>query len=160
MDNTILGYNFLTHWNPNIDWVKGLITPSHSHLSRSIVLFPGPNLNTSPQPVAPYRNSSLLANLQAPNLLPSSLLSLTYPLTKTEANNRSVQMGCSVDPFEVNFFQEAPDDIESILPLIPDHFHKYPDLLSKFDEVVLQPRSQCDHKIKLTGPPPSKGGVH
>ena len=50
-------------------------------------------------------------------------------------------------PFEANFFNKAPEDLETILPLILTAFHKFAPLFSKVKADALPPRQACDHQI-------------
>ena len=69
-------------------------------------------------------------------------------------------IGKSYEPFEAAFFDEAPDDLETLLPLIPTAFHDFIDVFSKVKADTLPPQQACDHQIELTGDPPRKGGVY
>ena len=68
--------------------------------------------------------------------------------------------GKKFEPFEAEFFNEAPEDLESILALIPPMFHEFAHLFSKVKAEISPPQRDCNHKIKLMGPPPKKGGIY
>ena len=161
MDDTILGYDYLRHWNPIIDWHEGLITPRASQLSesdalRSVEL----DLNNpTRQPTASSRIPSASCDLQALDSRSISSKSIDEPTT-TDAFLCASTTGKSYEPFEAAFFDEASEDLETILPLIPTAFHDFIDIFSKVKADTLPPRRACDHQIELTGDPPRKGGVY
>ena len=78
----------------------------------------------------------------------------------TDAFLRALTFGKSYKPFEAPFFNEAPEDLETLLPLIPTAFDDFIDIFLKVKADTLPPQRECDHQIKLTGDPPGKGGVY
>ncbi|MBW0550923.1 hypothetical protein O181_090638 [Austropuccinia psidii MF-1] len=66
-EDLILGYDFLYHFNPIIDWKNGLITYDSSHKNSS-----GISSSTSNALVKSFNNVSLVGELKTPSL-PSSV---------------------------------------------------------------------------------------
>ena len=82
------------------------------------------------QPTASSRILSASSDLQALGSLSLSSKSIKEPST-TYAFLCALTIGKSYEPFEATFFDEAPEDLETILPLIPAAFHEFIKIFSK-----------------------------
>ena len=165
-DDTILGYDFLSYWNPDIDWNQGLINLRTNHSTNpnaplSLALL---ELNSQPSPIA----SSGIPSLPRGSL---PLVPFSFPSAKTptEPNDlfedfevciRVLNTGSSQAVFESDFFDETPEDLESILPTIPEAYHVFASIFSKISADKLPPCRSCDHRIDLFGPVPKKGPIY
>ncbi|MBW0511686.1 hypothetical protein O181_051401 [Austropuccinia psidii MF-1] len=47
--------------------------------------------------------------------------------------------------------EEEPEEIETVLKVVPPAYHQYLDVFSKVKEAKLPPHCACDHHIKLEG---------
>ena len=68
--------------------------------------------------------------------------------------------GSSQAVFESDFFDETPDNLESILPTIPEAYHKFSSIFSNILVDKLPPCRSFDHCIDLVGPVPKKGPIY
>ncbi|MBW0573647.1 hypothetical protein O181_113362 [Austropuccinia psidii MF-1] len=57
--------------------------------------------------------------------------------------------------------EEEPEEIETVLKVVPPVYHKYLDVFSKVKAEKLPPHRACDHHIELEGllPPKKDGGL-
>ena len=166
MDDTILGYDFLHYWNPDIDWNQGMINlraslSSDPSTSASLALM---ELNSLPPTACSGSSSSLPGALQALEYLsPSSVVKIMEPVDlfeDFEVRIRVLTTGSKEAVFESDYFDEPPNDLQSILPTIPEEYHEFASLFSKILADTLPPRRDCDHKIELDGPVPKKGPIY
>ncbi|MBW0589081.1 hypothetical protein O181_128796 [Austropuccinia psidii MF-1] len=77
-EDLILGYNFLYHFNPTIDWKNGLITYDYSHKDSSGIISSASNdFATSVNSVAlvgELKTPSLHPSVHIPSIIPSQSL--------------------------------------------------------------------------------------
>ncbi|MBW0477874.1 hypothetical protein O181_017589 [Austropuccinia psidii MF-1] len=158
-EDLILGYDFLYHFNPIIDWKNGLITYDPSHKDSS-----GINSSTS-------NDFSTSVNSVALSLLPS----------RDEVFKEIKDVGEDVAIFSLHLFQgdmdllplyfhasleeqwdeeEDPEEIESVLKVVPPAYNQYLDVLSKVKAEKLPPQCACDNHIKLEGLLPPDGFLY
>ena len=167
-DDAILGYDFLNHWNPDINWTEGLIT-----LRTTIPKILNPPI-PSQDPVSLRYLIALSSNGSLPeDLHPSgypSIFSL-YVVFNTSTDDsfifdteetmiRSITTGSLQEVFEGDFFDDPPTDLQTILPTIPSEYHEFASLFSTILVDKLPPRSSCDHRIDLIGPVPKKSTIY
>ncbi|MBW0530523.1 hypothetical protein O181_070238 [Austropuccinia psidii MF-1] len=114
-EDLILGYVFLYHLNPIIDWKSGLITYDSSNKDYS-----GINPSTS-------------------NDLATSFNS--FALEKWDR-------------------EEEPEEIETVLKVVPPAYHQYLDVFSKGKAEKVPPDRTCDHHIKPEGLLPTVGVIY
>ena len=62
--------------------------------------------------------------------------------------------------FESYFFEKTPEDLKSILPTIPEAYHKFASIFSNISADKLPPCRSCDHLIDFVGPVPKKGPIY
>jgi Retroviral aspartyl protease len=151
--SAVLGYNWLTRYNPLIDWVLGSI------------IFRSPLLDPSiPSPTSSARTATLLQNNSVSDETPKPSdsvphISLIGAAAFMRACKRPGAQCFSLhlsDPFisakSVSASDEAPD-----LSKIPKEYHDYADVFSKAEADKLAPHRPYDLKINLeegTTPPP------
>ncbi|KAI9628196.1 hypothetical protein KEM48_011777 [Puccinia striiformis f. sp. tritici PST-130] len=166
-DDAILGYDFLTHWNPDINWSEGLIIPRALPPEAPIKL---PSSSFSQEPVslrsliAMSSNGSLPDDLHPPGNPSTFIPSVVYLASQDESYDfeteevliRSITTGSRQEVFEGDFFDDPPADLETILPTIPLEYHEFASLFSTILADQLPPRRACDHRIDLLGPVPKK----
>ncbi|MBW0547382.1 hypothetical protein O181_087097 [Austropuccinia psidii MF-1] len=56
--------------------------------------------------------------------------------------------------------EEEPEEIETVLKVVPPIYHQYLDVLSKVKAEKLPPHRACDHHIELEGLPPPIGVIY
>ncbi|KAI9625105.1 hypothetical protein H4Q26_016494 [Puccinia striiformis f. sp. tritici PST-130] len=170
IDDAILGYDFLTHWNPDINWSEGLIIPCALPPAAPIKLL---SSSSSQEPVslrsliAMSSNGSLPDDLHPPGnsstFIPSvvylALQDESYDFKTEEVLIRSITTGSRQEVFEGDFFDDPPADLETILPTIPSEYHEFASLFSTILADQLPPRRACDHRIDLLGPVPKKDAL-
>ncbi|MBW0482478.1 hypothetical protein O181_022193 [Austropuccinia psidii MF-1] len=145
----ILGYDFLYHFNPIIDWKNGLITYDSSHKDSSGIKSSASNaLATSVNSVAlvgALKTPSLPSYFHIPSIMPShSLLQLRDEVFNEEKWDE----------------EEEPEEIETVLEVVPPAYHQYLDVLSKVKAEKRPPHRACDHHIKLEGLLPPVGVIY
>ncbi|KAI9617158.1 hypothetical protein KEM48_004947 [Puccinia striiformis f. sp. tritici PST-130] len=169
-DDAILGYDFLTHWNPDINWSEGLIIPRALPPAAPIKLLS----SSSQEPVslrsliAMSSNGSLPDDLHPPGNSSTFIPSVVYLASQDESYDfeteevliRSITTGSRQEVFEGDFFDDPPADLETILPTIPSEYHEFASLFSTILADQLPPRRACDHRIDLLGPVPKKGTIY
>ncbi|KAI9611650.1 hypothetical protein H4Q26_008605 [Puccinia striiformis f. sp. tritici PST-130] len=139
-DDVILGYDFLIHWNPDINWSEGLIIPRAS-LPAAPIKLP----SSSPQEpvslrslIAMSSNGSLPDDLHPPGNSSTCIPSVVYLASQDESYDfqtkevliRSITTGSRQEVFEGDFFDDPPADLETILPTIPLEYHEFASLFS------------------------------
>ncbi|MBW0551431.1 hypothetical protein O181_091146 [Austropuccinia psidii MF-1] len=55
--------------------------------------------------------------------------------------------------------EEAPEEIETMMKVVPYAYHQYLDVFSKVKAEKLPPHCSCDHHIELEGSPPPVGVI-
>ncbi|KAI9601156.1 hypothetical protein H4Q26_000960 [Puccinia striiformis f. sp. tritici PST-130] len=138
-DDAILGYDFLTHWNPDINWSEGLIIPRALPPVAPIKLL---SSSSSQEPVslrsliAMSSNGSLPDDLHPPGNSSTFIPSVVYLASQDESYDfeteevliRSITTGSRQEVFEGDFFDDPPADLETILPTIPSEYHEFASL--------------------------------
>ncbi|MBW0523165.1 hypothetical protein O181_062880 [Austropuccinia psidii MF-1] len=56
--------------------------------------------------------------------------------------------------------EEEPEEIGTVLKVVPSAYHQYLDVISKVKEEKLPPHCACDHHIKLEGLLPTVGVIY
>ncbi|MBW0497370.1 hypothetical protein O181_037085 [Austropuccinia psidii MF-1] len=56
--------------------------------------------------------------------------------------------------------EEEPEEIETVLKLVPPAYHQYLDVFSKVKVDKIPPHCTCDHHIKLEGLLPAVGVIY
>ncbi|MBW0522990.1 hypothetical protein O181_062705 [Austropuccinia psidii MF-1] len=133
-EDLILGYDFLYHFHPIIDWKNGLITYDSSNKDSSGILS-----STSNDFATAVKSISLVGELKTPSL-PSSVhipsIIPSQPLLPLR------------DEWDE---EEEPKEIETVLRVVPSANHQYLDVFSKVKEEKLPPHCACTHHIELEG---------
>ncbi|MBW0507595.1 hypothetical protein O181_047310 [Austropuccinia psidii MF-1] len=157
-EDLILGFDFLNHFTPSIDWRQGLVTFNADHkgyydLSKSFI-----NDFSSAKSCA--------------------ALSLLSSRDKVFKEIQDVGEDNSVSLFHLFFGnmdlppssyheslkelwdeEEEPEEIKTIMKVFPFVYHQYLDVLSKVKAEKLPPHCACDHHIDLEGSLPPAGNV-
>ncbi|MBW0583240.1 hypothetical protein O181_122955 [Austropuccinia psidii MF-1] len=56
--------------------------------------------------------------------------------------------------------EEEPEQVETVMKVVPPAYHQYLDVLSKVKEEKLPPHRACDHHIVLEGSLPLVGVIY
>ncbi|MBW0493028.1 hypothetical protein O181_032743 [Austropuccinia psidii MF-1] len=171
-EDLILGYDFLYHFNPIIDWKNGLITYDSSHRDSS-----GITSSTSNDFATAVNSVALVGELRIPAFpplvhIPSIIPSQSLLPSRDELFKEIKDVGEDVAISSLHLFQgdmdlphlsfhsfleeqwdeeEEPEEIETVLKAVPPPYHKYLDVFSKVKAEKLPPNRACDHHIKLEG---------
>ncbi|MBW0501643.1 hypothetical protein O181_041358 [Austropuccinia psidii MF-1] len=157
-EDLILGYDFLYHINPIIDWKNALITYDSSHKNSSGIKSAASNsLATAVNILAlvgKLKTPFLSFSVHIPSIMPSQSLIKSRDEVIKEIN----VVGEDVAISSLYLFQgdmeqwdeeEEPEEIETVLKLVPPAYHQYLDLFSKVKAEKLPPHRACEHHIEL-----------
>ncbi|MBW0520948.1 hypothetical protein O181_060663 [Austropuccinia psidii MF-1] len=56
--------------------------------------------------------------------------------------------------------EEEPEEVETMMKVLPSDYHQYLDVLSKVKAEKLPPHHACDHHINMEGSPPPVGVIY
>ncbi|MBW0471524.1 hypothetical protein O181_011239 [Austropuccinia psidii MF-1] len=165
-EDLILGYDFFYHFNPIISWKNGLITYEYSNKDSSGIKYSTCNkFSTSDNSVA------LVGELKTPSLPPSVRILPSSPLSHYFYQEMK-DVGEHVAISALNLFQgdmdlpplpfhssleeqwdeeEDPEEIGTVLKVVPPADHQYFDAFSNFKAKEPPTHCTCDHHIKLDG---------
>ncbi|MBW0520616.1 hypothetical protein O181_060331 [Austropuccinia psidii MF-1] len=171
-EDLILGYDLLYHFNFIFDWKNGLITYDSSHKGSSGISPPASNdfatAVNSVSLVGELKTPSLPSSVHTPSVICSqSLLPLGDEGFKEIKDFGEDLAISSLHLFQGDMFlpplsfhasleekwdeEEEPEEIETVLQVVPPAYHQYLDVFFKVKEEKLPPHCPCDHHIKLEG---------
>ncbi|MBW0574349.1 hypothetical protein O181_114064 [Austropuccinia psidii MF-1] len=142
-EDLILGFDFLNHFNPSIDWK----TPSF--LSSVHI----PSIN-SPQSLS-LSGDEVFKDIQDVGE-DNSVSSLHLFFGKRGLPPSSYHN--SLEEFWDE--GEEPEVVESVMKVVPSVYHQYLDVFYKVKAENLPPHCACDHHIKLEGSLPPAGVIY
>ncbi|MBW0573287.1 hypothetical protein O181_113002 [Austropuccinia psidii MF-1] len=174
-EDLILGFDFINHFNPSIDWRQGLITfnanqkdssdPSNSFSNELS------SANSCAALVGDSRTPSFPSSINIPFL--NSHLSLLSSRDEVFKEIQDVGEDNSVSSHHLFFGnmdlppssyhdsleelwdeEEEPEEVKTVLKVVPSVYHQYLDVFSKVKAETLPPHRTCDHPIELEGPLP------
>ncbi|MBW0496087.1 hypothetical protein O181_035802 [Austropuccinia psidii MF-1] len=145
-EDLIVGFDFLNHFNPYIDWRKGLITFNADHKGChdpsnyfSYDFSSAKSCTTLIQDVGEeYYLSSLHLFFGNMDLTPLSYHDSLEELWDEE---------------------EEPEEVETMIKVILSSYHQYLDVFSKVKAEKIPPHHACDHHIELEGSLPPVGMI-
>ncbi|MBW0495817.1 hypothetical protein O181_035532 [Austropuccinia psidii MF-1] len=168
-EELILGYDFLYHFNPIVDWRNGFITYDFNHKDSS-----GINSSTSNDFATSVRSVALVGELKTPSLppvhIPSIIHSQSLLKSRDEVFKEIGDAGEDAYISSLHLFQgdmelsplsfhasleekwdeeEEPEEIEMVLKVFPPAYHQYLDFFGKVKEEKPLPHCACDHHIEL-----------
>ncbi|MBW0563681.1 hypothetical protein O181_103396, partial [Austropuccinia psidii MF-1] len=180
-EDLILGFDFLNHFNPSIHGRQGLITFNSDHKD-----YYDPSKSFSNDFSSTKSCAALVGDLRKPSFpssvhIPSlnshrSLLSSRDEVFKEiqdvgEDNsvsslplffgNMDLPPSSCHDSLE-EFWdeEEEPEEIETMMKVVPTVYHQYLDVFYKVKAEKLPPHCACDHHIELEGSLPPVGVIY
>ncbi|MBW0493883.1 hypothetical protein O181_033598 [Austropuccinia psidii MF-1] len=180
-EESILGFDFLHHFKPSIDWSQGLINikgyykeyydPSNSFIYE---LYPSKScaalVGDSRTPSFPSYVHIPSLNFQQ-SLLPSSNEVFKEIQDVGEDNsisllhlffgNMDLPHSSYHDSLEELWDEEEEaEEIETVMKAVPSAYHQYLDVFLKVKGEKLPPHCACDHHIKQQGSIPPVGVIY
>ncbi|MBW0544341.1 hypothetical protein O181_084056 [Austropuccinia psidii MF-1] len=169
-EDLILGFDFLNHFNPFIDWRQGLITFNSDHKD-----YNDPSISFSNDFSSAKSCAALVGDSRTPSFpssvhIPSlnshqSLLSSRDEVFKTIQDIGEDNSVSSLDLFFGNMNlppssyhdsleqlwqeEEEPEAIETMMKVVTSVYRQYLDVFSKVKAEKLPPQCACDHHIQL-----------
>ncbi|MBW0476199.1 hypothetical protein O181_015914 [Austropuccinia psidii MF-1] len=166
-EDLILGYYFLYQLNLIIDWKNGLITYVSSGIKSA----------TSNAFATAVNSVALVGELKTPSLppsvhIPSIICSQSFIPSRDEVFKEIKDVGEDVAISSLHLFQgdidlppssfhasleekwdeeKEPEEIKTVLKVVPPSYHQYLDLFSKVKEEKLPPHHAGNNHIKLEG---------
>ncbi|MBW0588524.1 hypothetical protein O181_128239 [Austropuccinia psidii MF-1] len=180
-EDLILGFDFLNHFNPSIDWRQGLITFNSDHKdyydpSKSFIN-DFSSAKSCAALVGDSRTPSLPSSVHIPSL--NSHQSLLSSRDEVFKEIQDVGEDNSVSSLHLFFGnmdlppssyhdsleelwdeEEEPEEIETVMKVVPPVYHQYLDVFSKVKAEKLPPHHACDHHIELEGSLPPVGVIY
>ncbi|MBW0523803.1 hypothetical protein O181_063518 [Austropuccinia psidii MF-1] len=177
----ILGFDFLNHYNPSIDWRQGLLTFNADH---KYYYNPSNSLSNDFSSakscaalVGDYRTPSFLPSVNIPSL--NSHKSLMFSRDEAFKENQDFGEDNSVSslhlffgnmdlppssyhesPEEVWDEEEEPEGVETMMKVFTSAYNQYLDVFFKMKAEKLPPHCACDHHIEGEGSLPPVGVIY
>ncbi|MBW0581673.1 hypothetical protein O181_121388, partial [Austropuccinia psidii MF-1] len=169
-EDLILGFDFLNHFNPSIDWRQGLITLNPDHLdysdpsksfrndfsfAKSCAALVGDSRTPS------FPSSVHIPSLNSPQLLLSARDEVFKEIQDVGEDNfvSSLHLffgNMDLPPSSYNDSlkelwdeEEEPEEVETMLKAVPSVYHQYLDVFSNVKAEKLPPHRACDHHTEL-----------
>ncbi|MBW0504475.1 hypothetical protein O181_044190 [Austropuccinia psidii MF-1] len=175
-EDLILGHDLLYQFNPIIDWKNGLITYDSSGIHSSTINDLVTSFN-SVAVVGQLKTPSLPSSVHIPFIMPSQSLIQSRDEVFKEIKDFVGDVSISslhlfqgdMDLPPLSFHssleeqwdeEEDPEEIETVLKVVPPSHHQYLDVLSMVKAEKLPPHRTCDHHIKLEGLLPPVGVIY
>ncbi|MBW0553508.1 hypothetical protein O181_093223 [Austropuccinia psidii MF-1] len=145
-EDLILGYDFLYHFNPIIDWKNGLITYDSS------------GIESSP-------SNALATTVNSVSLVFKEIKDVGEDVAISSLHLFQGDMDLPPLSFHASLEkqwdeEEEPEEIETVLKVVPPAYHQYLDVFSKVKAEKLPPHRACDHYIELEGLLPPIGVIY
>ncbi|MBW0561381.1 hypothetical protein O181_101096 [Austropuccinia psidii MF-1] len=146
-EDLILRYAFLHHFNPIGDWKNGLIT-----FYSSLKDYSGSKSSTSNDFATAVHSVSLIKDF-GEDVAISSL-----NLFQGDMDLPPLYFHASLA--EQWDEEEEPEEIETVMKVVPPAYHQYLDVFSNVKAEKLPPHCACDHHIELEGLPAPVGVIY
>ncbi|MBW0533356.1 hypothetical protein O181_073071 [Austropuccinia psidii MF-1] len=171
-EDLILCFDFLNHFNPSIDWKQGLITFNADQKD-----YCDPSNSFSNDFSSSKSCSALVGNYRTPSIpssfhIPSFNSHQSLPSSGDEVFKEIQDFGEDNSVSSLHLFignmdrptssyhdsleelwveEEEPEEIETVMKVVPYVYHHYLDVFSKVKAEKLHPHHACDHHIELEG---------
>ena len=150
----VLGYNWLTCYNPLIDWVLGSIT-FHSQLLKSLCLSLLTSSARSAQ-LPPQKSSENIASEPVPSI--SFINAAVFACTCKLPGAQSFRIHLSKTSVYGKATSVSNEELD--LSNIPEEYHDFADVFSKIKADTLAPYHLYNLKINLEGTSPPVGPLY
>ncbi|MBW0510450.1 hypothetical protein O181_050165 [Austropuccinia psidii MF-1] len=180
-EDLILCFDLLNHFNPSIDWRQGLITSNSDHKYCD-----DPSKSFSNDFSSAKSCSALVGDSRTPSFpsyvhIPSlnSHQSLLSSIDEVFQEIQDVGEDNSLSSLHLFFGnmdlppssyhdsleelwdeEEEPEQIETVMKVVPSVYHQYSDVFSKVKSEKFPPHHTCDHHIELEGSLPPVGVIY
>ncbi|MBW0471426.1 hypothetical protein O181_011141 [Austropuccinia psidii MF-1] len=180
-EDLILGFDFLNHFNPSIDWRQGLIAFNSDHKD-----YYDPSKSFSNDFSSSISCAALVGDSKTPSFpfsvhIPSlnshpSLLSSRDEVFKEIQDVGEDNLVSSLHLFFGNMDlspssyhdsleelwdeEEEPEEVKTVLKVVPSVYHQYLDVFSKVKAEKRAPHRACDHHIELEASLPPVGVIY
>ncbi|MBW0561963.1 hypothetical protein O181_101678 [Austropuccinia psidii MF-1] len=180
-EDLILGFDFLNNFNPSIDWRQGLITFNSDHKDYSDPSNSFRNDFSSAKSCAALVGDSRTPSFPSSVHIPSINSPQSLPLSGDEVFKEIQDVGEDNSVSSLHLFfgnmdlpplsyhdsleelwneEEEPEEVETMMKVVPSTYHQYLDVFSKVKAEKLPPHRACDHHIKLEGSLPPVGAIY
>ncbi|MBW0570195.1 hypothetical protein O181_109910 [Austropuccinia psidii MF-1] len=180
-EDLILGFDFLNHLNPSIDWRQGLITFNADHKDYSDPSNSFHNDFSSAKSCAALVGDSRTPSFPSSVNIPSINSPQSLPLSGDEVFKEIQDVGEDNYVSSLHLFfgnmdlppssyhdsleelwdeEEEPQEVETVIKVVPSTYHQYLDVFSKVKAEKLPPHCACDHHIELEGSLPPAGVIY
>ncbi|MBW0477419.1 hypothetical protein O181_017134 [Austropuccinia psidii MF-1] len=180
-EDLILGFDFLNHFNPSIDWSQGMITFNADHKDYSDSSKSFHNDLSSAKSCAALVGDSRTPSFPSSVHIPSINSPQSLPFDEDEFLKEIQDVGEDNSVSLLHLFfgnmdltpssyhdsleelwdeEEEPQEVETMLKVVPSVYHQYLDVFSKVKAEKLPPHRACDHHIELEGSLPPVGVIY
>ncbi|MBW0554820.1 hypothetical protein O181_094535 [Austropuccinia psidii MF-1] len=180
-EDITLGFDFLNQFNALIDCMKGLSTFNSDHKDYSDPSKSFHNDVSSAKSCAALVGDSRTPSLSSSVLIPSINSPQSLPLSGDEVFKEIQDVGEDNSVSLLHLFfgnmdlppssyhdsleelweeEEEPEEIETMMKVVPPAYHQYLAVLSKVKAEKRPPHCACEHHIKLLGSLPPVGVIY
>ncbi|MBW0572531.1 hypothetical protein O181_112246, partial [Austropuccinia psidii MF-1] len=180
-EDLILGFDFLNHFNTSIDWRQGLTTFNADHKDYSDPSNSYCNDFSSAKLCAALVGDSRTPSYPSSVHIPSINSPQSLPLYGDKVFKEIQDVGEENSVSSLHLFlrnmdlppssyhdsleelwdeEEEPEEIETVMNVVPSVYHQYLDVFSKVKAEKLPPHHACDHHIELEGSLPPVGVIY
>ncbi|MBW0567110.1 hypothetical protein O181_106825 [Austropuccinia psidii MF-1] len=181
VEDLILGFDILNHFNPSIDWKPGLITYNADQKDYY------DNSNSFSNEFSSARScEDLVYDSRTPSIpysfhIPSVNSHQSLPSFRDEVFKEIQDVGEDNSVSSLHLFfgnmnllpssyhdsleelwdeEEEPEEMETVMKVVPSVYHQYLDVFYKVKAEKLPPHCACDHHIELEGSLPPVGLIY
>ncbi|MBW0478583.1 hypothetical protein O181_018298 [Austropuccinia psidii MF-1] len=153
-EDRILGFDFLNHFNTSIDWRWGLITINSDHKD-----YYDPSKSFS-NDFASAKSCAALVDEVLKEIQDSGEDNSVSSLHLFFGNMDLPPPSYHDSLDELWDEEEEPEEIETVMKVVPSVYHQYLDVFSKVKAEKIPPHHACDHHIELQGSLPPVGVIY
>ncbi|MBW0483917.1 hypothetical protein O181_023632 [Austropuccinia psidii MF-1] len=180
-EDLILVFDFLNHFDPFFDWRQGLITFNADHKD-----YYDPSKSDSDDLSSAKSYAYLVGDSGIPSFsssvhIPFLNSQMSLPSSRDEVFKeiQDVEEDNSISSIHVFFGnmdlppssyhdslegywdeEEEPEEVETVMKVVPSVYHQYLDVFSKVKAEKLPPHCACDHLFELEGSLPPVGVIY
>ncbi|MBW0498161.1 hypothetical protein O181_037876 [Austropuccinia psidii MF-1] len=180
-EDLTLGFDFLNHFNPYIDWRQGLVTFNSDHKDYHDPSNSFSNDFSSAKSCAALVGDSITQAFLSSVHIPSLNSHMPLLSSRDEVFKDIQDFGEDNSVSSLHLFfghmdlppssyhdyleelwdeEEEPEEVETMIKFVPSAYHQYLDVFFKVKAEKLLPHHTCHHHIKLEGSLPSVGVIY